>query len=468
MVSERDSGGYYDRFRHRMMIPIRDERGRMVGFGARVLPKPGDDSKPHAKYLNSPQTPLFDKSGLLFGLHKARSPIRSADQAVIVEGYMGVIALHQAGYTNAVAQMGTALTDQQLRILKRLTRNIILALDSDAAGMNATMRGLQVARETLDRSDDPVFDARGLLRHEARLQADIRVTTLPTGQDPDDVVNADPQQWETLIGAARPIVEHVMDTLAADRDLDNPKEKTEIARQVMPLIRDLPEAIERDHYLQRLARVLKVDERALLDAPRPATPGRRPRTQAPRQPTAPARKASAQSHLVLGVNTHTLEAYCLGIIMRHPELLYKVNRALQESGLERLSANDFQLTDHQVMYRVSMDALEQEHSEPISYALSALPQPLIDLADEILSKTNELDLNEDRVLEDLLRAILRIREERLNQMNDQLRQLMQEAQEEGTLIPTQYAQTRARNARVELHLDKAIARYSDRSISTAK
>jgi DNA primase len=284
------------------------------------------------------------------------------------------------------------------------------------------------------------------------------------------VVNEDPERWAKLIAAARPIVEHVMDTLAADRDLDNPKEKSDIAKQVLPLIRDLPEAIERDHYLQRLARVLKVDERALLDAPRPVARGRRPRTQAPRRPAVPVplQTESAPTALLTGANTHVLEAYCLGIIMRHPELLYQVDRALGEAGLERLSSNDFQHTDHQVMYRVSMEALEQEHSEPISYALNNLPQPLIDLADDILSKTNELDPNEERVLEDLLRAVLRIREERLNQMNDQLRQLMQEAQDDGTLIPIQYAQTRARNAHVELHLDKAIARYSDRSISTAK
>ena len=131
----------YDRFRHRLMIPIRDERGRMAGFGARALE---DDQMP--KYLNSPQTAMFDKGRLLYGLDRARKPIRAADQVVIVEGYLDVIAPHQAGFENVVSPMGTALTEDQLRLLKRFTRKIVLALDPDAAGQKAILRGLDAAR----------------------------------------------------------------------------------------------------------------------------------------------------------------------------------------------------------------------------------------------------------------------------------------------------------------------------------
>ena len=260
MVSERESGGFYDRFRHRVMFPIRDERGRMAGFGARIL-----DPEDIPKFLNSPQTAVFDKGHLLYGLDLARRAIRLKDQAVIVEGYLDVIALHQAGFNNAISPMGTALTEQQLFLLKRFSRRIVLALDPDAAGDKATLRGLQIARQTLDRESDPVFDARGLLGYEARLKADIRVTTLPDGQDPDDVVNRDPQEWERILEAARPIVIHVMESLANERDLDDPKVKSEIAAQVLPLIEDVPSPIERDTYRQRLARLLRVDERALYE-----------------------------------------------------------------------------------------------------------------------------------------------------------------------------------------------------------
>ncbi|MDZ4063867.1 MAG: CHC2 zinc finger domain-containing protein, partial [Coriobacteriia bacterium] len=155
----------YDRFRNRIMIPIRDENGRMTGFGARVL-----DPNDVPKFLNSPETPLFSKGRLLYGLDRARKPIRAAGQAVIVEGYMDVIALHQAGFENVISPMGTALTEDQLRLLKKFSRRIVLALDPDAAGQAAVLRGLDAARQSLDREQELGFDARGLLRHESRLQ----------------------------------------------------------------------------------------------------------------------------------------------------------------------------------------------------------------------------------------------------------------------------------------------------------
>ncbi len=248
LVSESEFGKVYDRFRNRIMLPIRDARGRMAGFGARIV---NPDDVP--KFLNSPQTVVFDKSRLLYGLDRARKSIRSEDQVVLVEGYLDVIALHQAGYFNVVSPMGTALTEHHLQLLKRFSRRIILALDPDAAGDQATLRGLEVARQSLDREHDPVFDARGLLRNEARLKADIRVTTLPDGLDPDELVIRDPQEWETLVENARPIVIHVMETLATGRDLDDPKVKTDIAQSVLPLIADLPSPIERDTYRQRFS-----------------------------------------------------------------------------------------------------------------------------------------------------------------------------------------------------------------------
>lgn len=140
LLSESDSGKRFDRFRHRIMIPIRDENGRMAGFGARIV-----DPNDVPKFLNSPETPIFTKGHLLYGLDRARKPIRTADQAVIVEGYLDVIAVHQAGYENVVSPMGTALTEDQLRLLKKFTRRIVLALDPDTAGQKAVLHGLDAA-----------------------------------------------------------------------------------------------------------------------------------------------------------------------------------------------------------------------------------------------------------------------------------------------------------------------------------
>lgn len=167
----------YDRFRGRFMIPIRDLDGRVVGFGARTLDPDGIP-----KYLNSPQTALFDKGHLIFNLDMARRHIRDAREVVLVEGYLDVMTAWQHGFRNVVAQMGTALTETQLRLLQKHSKRFVLALDPDAAGAKATLRSLQLARETLDRELDVRFDARGLVQLEGRLRADIRVVTLPEGK----------------------------------------------------------------------------------------------------------------------------------------------------------------------------------------------------------------------------------------------------------------------------------------------
>ena len=459
LVSERDperGGGepvVFDRFRNRVMFPIRDERGRMSGFGARCL-----DPEDMPKFLNSPQTPIFDKGRLLYGLDQARKKIRNMDKALIVEGYLDVIALHQAGFNNAVSPMGTALTEAQFRLLKRFTRRMVLALDSDAAGDKATLRGLQIARQTLDRETDPVFDARGLLGHEARLNADIRVTTLPEGKDPDDVVNQDPQEWERILENAKPIVEHVMATLAASRDLEDPKVKSEIAAQVLPLIEDVPNPVERETYRQRLARLLRVDERALVGirARKPVRSSRRHKIDA---------DFSAEELLDSPVITQTtvyepLEVHCLGILLRRPELLYRVDRALQEHQLARISPADFRSSDKQVILQVIEDSLRQNHTEPLNYVLNSLSLPLMELADRLLVSSEKLDPNEERVLEDLIRTVLELRRRNLHQNIDHLRYLMEEGQQAGEGRSSEYLQTMNQYSETRVRLDKALGKFT--------
>ncbi|MBN1231638.1 MAG: DNA primase [Anaerolineales bacterium] len=456
----RDDGRYTDRFRNRVMIPIRDERGRMTGFGARAL-----DPEEKAKYLNSPQTELFDKSHTLFGLDKAKTAIRNEDQVIIVEGYMGVIVPHQYGFENVVAQMGTALTEHQLRMIKKYTKKIILALDSDAAGMNATLRGLQVARDTLDHSDDISFDAHGLLRHETRLQADIRVSTLPKGQDPDDVVNEDPEIFRQIIANAKPVVEHVMNTLIADRDTDDPKVKSQVAQQVMPLIQDISDPIVRDHYIQQLARKLKVDERSLLHGIE-----KRGSRYTPRQKTDRAHihlSGKEENHTVQKTADHNrkLEQHCLGMIMNNPEFIYQVDRSLQASGLDRISEQDFQDTNHQVMFRVASNSLNQEHSDPQNFVLMNLPDLLLDLGEEIIQIGKDKEEKEARIIEDLTHTILRLRDANIIRTNQQIRFLMLEIQEKGEDMPEEYLQTMARNGKIKQFLDKAMNKKTNPSLS---
>ena len=464
LVSTRDSGGIYDRFRHRVIFPIRDARGRMCGFGARSL---ADEDLP--KYLNTAQTEVFDKGRLLYGLDRARKTIRAKDQAVIVEGYMDVIALHQAGYENVVSPMGTALTEHQLRQLKRLTRQIILALDADAAGNQATLRGLRVARETLDRESDPVFNARGLLGYEARLQADIRVTTLPEGLDPDEVVNQNPAAWDKILAEARPIVIHVMETLAEEQDLDDPKVKTDIASQVLPLIQDVASPIERDTYRQRLARLLQVDERTLLQENyRPRTRrARRTRSSQPTEPVseAPLGPAGSLSPSITS-SSFRQESFCLGILLRRPDLIYRVDRTFQEAGLVRLSAQDFQHSDHQIILRMIKDSLDQETAEPVDFVLAQLPLSLMEQADKILAETENLDPGDPRVFRDMLRALLDLRRRNTNKSIDQIRFQMESAQEEGDIKARGYQEMLAQHIQNRALIDRALEELRKRSLTS--
>ena len=444
----------YDRFRHRLMIPIRDERGRMTGFGARALE---DEQMP--KYLNSPQTALFDKGRLLYGLDRARKPIRAADQVVIVEGYLDVIAPHQAGFENVVSPMGTALTEDQLRLLKRFTRKIVLALDPDAAGQKAILRGLDAARQAMDREGELRFDARGLLRNEARLQADLRVASLPDDLDPDEIIARDPDEWAGLIEAAKPIVTHVMETLAADQDLSDPKVKSSIAAQVVPLINDLPNPVERDSYRQQLARFLKVDERSLIGQQAQGAPVRRLR----RRPDVEKQQIDVQVIKKVSPSYKT-EIYCIGLLFRRPELLHRLDRQLQEAGLQRLINEDFGYTDHQMLLDLIRQSLEQDKIDHHQFVVDRLPEALQELAGELLKQTEKLDPVEERLLEELQRSIIKLRRLGLNESLNQLRFLLEDAQQQGDLRATSYQEQVLLHTRLLRDLDHAGRKLSLRRI----
>jgi DNA primase len=442
LVSERDSGGVYDRFRHRLVIPIRDDRGRMAGFGGRVLRQ---DDVP--KYLNSPKTALFDKGRMLYGLDMARRDIRVKDQVVIVEGYLDVIGPYQAGFKNCVSPMGTALTEDQFRLIKRYSRRIVLALDPDAAGQKATLRGLQTARETLEREGDPIFDSRGLMQVEGRLKADIRVTALPDGLDPDEIALEDPEHWEQLVAEAKPVVTHVMETLASRADVDDPKVKEEIANQVLPLIEDVKGSVEREAYRQRLARLLQVDERALVRQSSGGAPSRRrsyrPRQQLPQMPASPTD------------NTHRkIEGACIKALLVDPSLVHFVDRTFRTYELASLQADDFTHTDFKETFKLVKLALEQDAENPIDYIQQRLSEPLRDL---ILEGNQEEDFPNWRfqpnapVLESLLNMFIRLRRIRIDEGLDQLVFLQsqeRDEEEEGAVdiskIALEYVKARAR------------------------
>ena len=286
LLVEGEAGGTHDRFRNKLMFPIFDMRGRVTGFGARVL----DDSLP--KYINSPQTTVFDKSSTLYGINLATAAIRHENLAVIVEGYMDVITAHQSGFSNVVASMGTSLTEKQVGALKKLTKNMVLALDADAAGEEATLRAVG---------------------YENILNAEVKVIILPQDKDPDDVIKEDAQLWQRLQEEALPIVDYTFNIVASGLDLTTARDKSLAADKLLPIIAEIRDIVRQAHYLQKLARLVKVSERRLEAAlSRMRASQVRGKAKEPKQ--------EAVAHRLQPLLSSPVEEECLAWLLQYPEL----------------------------------------------------------------------------------------------------------------------------------------------------
>jgi DNA primase len=241
--------GVIDKFRARVLFPIRDQNGHAVGLGGRLLEGEGP------KYLNSPATPLFDKSRTLYLIDRAKGPMRRAGgQAVIVEGYTDALMAHQAGFENVVASLGTALTPGQVALLTRYANRIVLAYDVDPAGEKAGTLGVTALAGLIGQLQG---DDSGV-----KLE-DVRVARLPDGQDPDEVIRDDPAAWEASIGKAKTIVDYLVDHHAGRYDLKTTTGRIGFVEAVMPAIRDIADPLRRDQALQEVRRVSGVEERVL-------------------------------------------------------------------------------------------------------------------------------------------------------------------------------------------------------------
>ncbi len=448
LVIEREGGGAYDRFRDRLMIPIRDGRGRVIGFGARTL-----DPDDVPKYLNSPRTSLFDKSKTLFGLDMARPAIRRADRVVVVEGYMDVMQAHQAGHENVVAQMGTALTDTQLRQLCRYSKRIILALDPDAAGVQATLHGVEVAREALDKEWEPVFDPRGLLGYEGRLGAEIRVLQLPGGMDPDDVIREAPDQWSRLVEEALSVVDFYLQLLLEDADLEDTKVKAHIVDELLPVVRAVSNPVERDDYAQKIARTLRVNERAVLARLRSSERGR---GGVDRRSWSDRGGDSDAEQTVDQQPDELLEGYCLSVLLRRPGLRSRIDGLLQDRGLDPIQAQDFERASLRAIFETWEGLLDSRPSVSVDMLRDELPADVHRWVVE-LCEPDDARLADDQLLRDVVVTLLRLRQRRLKQLVQDLKMLMLEAQEGGDARGKQYDQAHLAHARRLLKTQQALA-----------
>ena len=473
MAVRSESGRVYDRFRKRLMIPIRDERGRAVGFGGRVL-----DPQDNPKYINSPQSALFDKSRLLFGLDSGKAAIRATETVVIAEGYLDVIQAHQAGYYNVVAQMGTAMTEAQLRLVApRYAKKIVLALDADPAGQNAARRSLEVARQTL------ASDFAG------KLAVDVRILQIPAGKDPDDFLRESPDDWLALVDAAQSVADFViaMETASLSPQASL-SERQQIAQQILPILRASEDNLYQQENIQKLARRLRISERELLawaqtQSPAPSRPHRAQPTAPPDLPppdfAAPpdlppeywdneydalppdAAAAKPAPKPPAPRPARAIEPYCLSLLLKNPNLLYQANRKLRELAdndenllrgpLCDLGIEDFSQSEYRILMGYFQEALTQDDMEPLEYMMAALDSELrtnlkalfVDEFDVVSAKVRgsfPVDLRDifkkrhgkgtaaSSLQQELISRALQLRRERLEQERLEMQYLQEEAQ----------------------------------------
>ena len=258
-VKKEGTGRFYNRFRGRIMFPIKDINGNTVAFSARVSPEKEADEK-MGKYINSPQTMVYDKSKILFGLDMAKQFIKKEDAAVIVEGQMDVITAHQNGFKNVIASSGTALTAEQVLLIKRYSPNLIIAFDMDKAGELAAERGIAQAMAQ---------------------EMNIKVVELSQGKDPDEFIKENPKAWEDAVKNAKPMMQYYFDKTLAGMNLEDVDNKRGAAKILLPIIAKLGNKIEQDFWLKKLSQKVDVEPRFLYEAmdnarQRQASPARKP------------------------------------------------------------------------------------------------------------------------------------------------------------------------------------------------
>ena len=433
--------GIIDKFRGRVLFPIRDQNGAAVGMGGRVLDAAAPDHGP--KYLNSPGTPLFDKSRTLYLIDKAKSAIRKTGQAVIVEGYTDALMAHQAGFDNVVASLGTALTPGQVGLITRYAKRIALAYDVDAAGQKAGTFGVQALQALIGQ----------LAATETGIELDeVRVVRLPDGKDPDEVVRESPDRWREEVRTAQPIVEYLVDTYAHTYDLKTPGGKARFVDAVMPTIRTVPNPVMRDAYLQLVRQASGVEERVLLEVLRGtriggasglATIARGPgagsaASGGAREPghegriTADAVISSADALPVTEILRGVLpqEAELLRLLLLVPELQLRIVDGIGPDQLPSTVARE--------LFRAVVLAREPDDAgvHP-PFSLSALIQGLdpetAALAQAVLARRdpNPRDLSEPDLAYEIERLTIDLEERALDERSEYLQSALAEAEQSG-------------------------------------
>ena len=321
MVATSESGRTYDFFRGRLMIPIHNDAGEVVAFSGRLL----DPDAKAQKYVNSPETPIFVKSRILFGLNKTKRPIIEAGSAILCEGQIDLMRCWQHGIRNVVAPQGTAFTDPHARILKRIAKEVVICFDADRAGQDAAQRSIDV-----------------LLKEDLQ----VRIARIPQGEDPDSLLRKQPAEvFETILREAKDYTRHLLDTACEQDDIASPRGRGAVAAKMAQLIAKIPNAVQREGFMLEVARRLQVPRSALEEEVRKAeTQMRRTELQQRNYPSATganeaesqAQQAEAQEPIA---GSPIIDAL-LSLLLTHPELIPQVSRQLNPTWIEGLGASE--------------------------------------------------------------------------------------------------------------------------------
>ena len=321
LIYRNENGRTWDFFRNRLMFPIHDRQGNVIGFGGRQLSEPAPDAPGYnPKYINTSATPIFDKRSSLYGINRAHSAIRESNTGIIVEGYMDVIAAHQHGYHNVVASMGTALTENQVSQLKSLATNFVLALDPDTAGQEATLRSLEASWKVIGIQSASRGRSQGVLYQRDPIT--LSIAALPDGKDPDDLIRHDPAEWERLTTNAPPLMSFLIPAIASRFDTNTGQGKTQVVEAIYPLIAATENPFDRQRYEQDLADTLDVTLDALRAAlPRtPTTSGNYRRRQSRTNDARPADRNQLASSALNSKREYLKEDYMLCLLLLRPQL----------------------------------------------------------------------------------------------------------------------------------------------------
>lgn len=350
----------YDIFRDRIIFPIRDRVGRFVGLSGRTM----DDR--YTKYINLKSSPIFDKSSLLYGLYQAKHSIKEANSVVIVEGYMDVLQAHQAGFANVVAQMGTALTCDQLNSIQPLTDRLFLCADGDNAGQQAMLKVIETAKTCKPKS---VYTRKA--KRKFIIPFEIKVISLPPNEDPDSIIKNSPVEWAQRYSAAENIIPFYASQLAEQHDMGNPRDKSEAAAKLMTLIEDSCNEIEKDHWVRQMSRFFEITPAMLAGSGSPSI--------------------VFQPEQLVSVKHQTEETTILSLIHTY-SIQEELTAFLRERNELPLSVNDFHSAEARETFLAYTKKVEL-CPELESYVVNLYIDPSILTLDQAVNRSGKMLLN---------------------------------------------------------------------------